>query len=457
MNLSICSDKENNIYKILVKKNNEVICEYCMEVTDIVSNVGVRIIYTTLCAWAVLDFCLLATISIEVNFFDFEKEYIENLYNFCCKLYKNNFNLDVATLKFENQYNYFPYMEKNMNDEFFLGYTGGKDSTLSKILLNDLNKKINYYEVSYDNNTVRGYGRIFNSIFNKKIYKENSITGYKESSNLVSFHQADDIHVTFVAPYIYDRNIFPSNIAVGLPYDAIHSFENGIPDLVPTETLESLKYLEKLMHNYGFNKYKIVSPIGTLHTFGVYNLLSKIIDIDKLLQLDSCWEYQYNNNPCGMCPKCQRLKFVLKKCFNIDYLPNVPLLNITSSDFLFGSIHANKLIKENEIGIVLNNQIFHDDLSFENEFTELLNYKYDMSPITLKNIQFENDNQRWDVLLEEIVKSIGIDYREISDVKINSDDVDYLPFEKYYNWGRNNKVLNCCDKQLIKKKILIRK
>jgi len=437
--------KEDNLLKIKVLNKDIPICEYCINITGELSEVGERLAYTTLTLWSLLDFCLSRSLFIDFDLIKFEQDYIEQGFEYCTKLYERNYNLKIAMLKFSPSISNYNYPSVQMDNRYLLGYTEGKDSTLCKLLLEDLKKQIEYYKVSYDDDKTLGEGRIYNNIIDEAIYNKNTITGYKSSSNLVSFQQADDIHITFIAPFIYNKKSFPSNLAVGLPYDAVHHFKDDIPDLVPTETYKSIEMLENLMHNYGFNKYQIISPIATIHTFGVYNLLSKIIGFSNLMRLDSCWETTSTNNaPCGMCPKCQRLKYIFKKCFNMDYLPNIPSINITSSDFLFGSVHATELLKKYDIQKIKNTQFLHSfDNTKETEFIELLKQKYNIPICEIENVDFVSDRQTWNEVLDQIANIIGIDYRLLSDEAIKHGTSFNLPFEKYYNWNRVNLVLDC--------------
>lgn len=444
MNFKLEKDKINQILKIKVLNDNDLICEYCIDTTKKLTEVGERLGYTTLTLWALLDFCLAKNISVDLYLINFEKKYILDCYDYCTRLYANNYNLKIAKLFFSKETEPIKFKNIPMLNEYFLGFTGGKDSTLCKILLDDLKKSVVNYNVSYDDDITIGEGRIYCKIINKNVYNKYTITGYKINSNIISFQQADDIHITFIAPYLYERNEYPANVVVGLPYDAVHSFKSGEPDLVPTETFKSINMLEVLMHNYGFNNYKVISPIATLHTFGVYSLLSKIIGINELLKLDSCWETNSEKkDPCGTCPKCQRLKYVFQNCFNYNYLGKYPTLNITSADFLFGSIHANELIKKYGYEFVKSHQFIHSDLMIENEFVDLIKTKYKLDICEFPNINFVPDRQTWDDVLEQIIKVIGVDYRNLSDIKINNEDIKYLPFEKYYNWNRKNAISEC--------------
>ncbi len=441
--------------RVTVFYHQNPIADYCMEITKTPTSIGERLVFTTLTLWSLLDFCLSNRNVINNFFLDFEKEYIANTYYYCTRLYKENYGLSLATLLFNSENtlhieNFIqPGTNISMTQEYFLGYTGGKDSTLCKILLEETNKTVVLYHVSYDDDLTTGEGRIFCRIIDTELYKKYTITGYKSNSRLISFQQADDIHVTFIAPYIYPRKNYPSYLAVGLPFDAVHCFRSGVPDLVPTETLISCRLLEELMHQYGFKSYHIVSPIASLHTFGIYQLLAKRNGFNALLSLDSCWETtSINTTPCGMCPKCQRLKYIFHHVFAYDYLPDIPMLQIDNADFLFGSIHAMQLLKQYSPQIVANCQFIYSNTNIEEEFVEYIHNQYGMPPIIIENINFIPDRQIWEDVLQQIVEITGVDYRDFPDERLpnlGKRESKYLPFEKYYSWGRKYPVLMCCE------------
>jgi len=435
------------IHKIVVYDMGRPTAEYCMETVGALSEAGQRLLNTTLTAWGLLDFCLSPGNRVDFPLTEPERRYIQDTYRYCTKLYAENYGLAVAPLEFAPEKTAPEYPLQTMTEQFFLGYTGGKDSTLCKLLLQELGKEIVYYSVSYDDDATRGYGRIFNRILDPELYNRHTITGYKANSDYIAFQQADDIHVTFIAPYLYPRSSYPGNLAVGLPYDAVHTFASGVPDLVPTETLQSVEYLESLMHSYGFSAYRVVSPVASLHTFGIYRLLSSLIGMEGLMALDSCWEQtEQHPEPCGMCPKCQRLKYVFKHCFCLDYLPQTPLLHITGGDFLFGSIHASQLLERFSAEDVSTHQFLCEGARVEWEFVRHIQQRHGFEPIRLPNIPFVKDTQTWTQVLSQIVQTTGVDYRLLPDTPDPAlpEDAPYLPFEKYYNWGRKYPVARCC-------------
>jgi len=95
---------------------------------------------------------------------------------------------------------------------------------------------------------------------------------------------------------------------------------------------------------------------------------------------------------------------------------------------------------------LLNQFIHYFDNKKGNEFIEWLDEYYGFPICEVENINFRNDWQTWNDLLAQIVKVIGIDYRFLADEPIRHSDDEFLPFEKYYNWGRKHPVMACYDK-----------
>lgn len=443
--MKLCFEYIDNTIKVSVMYGEQLICEYiCLHQKKLNDN-GLDLLKTTLLSWATLDFSVSNNLEIEISLFDFEEQYVLDHFEYCTKLYSKIYNYIPATISFKKKSMKYGCVNKNMADMFYLGYTEGKDSSLCKELINKTGKNIEYYKVSYDDDTPAIDGHIYCRIEDRDLYQKYTITGWKETSDIISFQQADDIHVTFACPFAYEKNVYPNKLAVGIPWDAIHTFSSGEPDIVPTETYQSILLFENLVHNYGYEGFKIISPIATLHTYGVYAALERLCGLEKLLNLDSCWEsYAYLNRNCGFCPKCQRLKKVFKDCFNYDNNSMVPLLNIVNADFLFGSVYATKILEDYPPQTIMNT-MFLDKCSTEmsGEFIEILKSLYDYKTVNDVLYEYTEDEQTWEGIMDEIVGVLGINYDSLSDDITNTNDVPFLPFEKYYKWKRKNKVLNC--------------
>lgn len=439
----VCNEHEIKIQAIV---NEKIVCEYICQFVKRMNDVGVSLLKTTLLSWAMIDFspCEEIIVGTEVN--DFEKKYLEENFYYSSQIYAKIYKYSVTQVEYPKIVNE-AFKEQKMSDTYCLGYTEGKDSSLCKKLINSVGKDIEYYKVSYDDDIPKEDGHIYCRVIDDDLYQKYTITGKKNNSDIISFQQADDIHVTFACAYAYMKSVYPANLAVGIPWDAIHDFQDGISDLVPTETYKSLKLYEDLMRNYGFKDFKIVSPIASLHTFGVYKILEKELGLEALTKLDSCWNsYQYEGKPCGYCPKCQRLKTIFRICFSIKYIPEVIDLDIKSSDFLFGSIYATKALEMMPADLLMNS-ILVDEYSVDlsGQFIDVLIGRYKLNIVNTPYIEFEKDSQTWKDVLLLLIENIKIDYSQLSDNVCNKVLVPFLPFEQYYKWNRKNRVLNCYD------------
>lgn len=443
MKITFAHNKNNIVISVFFEDNlvSEYRCIYQKKLNDN----GLNLLKATLLSWATLDFSICEKIEIDMPLSNFEMKYVVNHFDYCTKLYSKVYNYKPAIIVFSGASVNTEYIVKEMKDQFYLGYTEGKDSSLCRELIKRSGKGIEYYKVSYDDEMPAEDGHIYTKIIDYELYNKYTITGWKANRDIVSFQQADDIHVTFACPYAYERDIYPDKLAVGIPWDAIHAFSSGEPDIVPTETYQSILILESLVHNYGYKDFKIISPIASLHTYGVYAALERLSGLDKLVELDSCWEsYAYSNKNCGFCPKCQRLKKVFQDCFDYDNNTKVPLLNIVSADFLFGSVYATRLLEDFSPKEIMNTMFLDQcSVAMSGEFIDILKRIHNYQVVNDIVYTYTEDDQKWDDIMSEIVNALEINYDSLSDVAINSENVPYLPFEKYYKWNRKNKVLNC--------------
>lgn len=441
--IKICVHNKIN-YKVVAMSNNHIIAEYIFKKQDELSKVGQRLIHTTLISWATIDLCCSNTIYLDIPLLNYERDYIKQQYTLVTDTYKEIYKFKQALLSFKKDcINDILFDKKDLTNEVFLGYTGGKDSSLCDEILKLSGEKINYYKITYDDENPSKDGHVSCEILDPELYSLTSITRLKEVSDIVSFHQADDIHVTFAAPYTSNSDTLPLSLIVGIPWDAIHTFSNGLADFVPTETYKSSQNFMNLMDSYGFKGFNIYSPIASLHTVTIYNLLFNFFGINPA-QLDSCWEsYLYNGIPCGHCPKCQRIKYLLNDKYDIK-LDDTPVIKTNNADFLFGSRFAFDIFKSHSTELIKNACLIdHESENFSGKYLDILKNSFNLKLLFISNDDFKffADKDKWTDIIAEIIKIIKIDYRYLSDTKQHNIEVPFLPFEKYYRWNRNNKVL----------------
>ncbi|MEC1178648.1 hypothetical protein P9B03_09160 [Metasolibacillus meyeri] len=445
--LDVVNSGENGV-SVGAFYHSEIICTYNFYSEKKPHNMGKELILATLTSWATIDLCFVDLIEIQYPLTQVSQDYILKHFNYIMPNYEYTHNNDRAKISFTYPASDISSFEKLVLDKekYLLGYTGGKDSTLCNIILQEAGKQVTYYTISYDDDNHAKDGHIDISIKNKYLYEKLSRLGIEKNSNYVSFHQADDIHPTFVAPY-YDLNsTTPANLVVGLPWDVIHSFKDGYTDLVPTETYGSICILEEFYKDLGISNFRVISPIAVLHSFGVYQAVKQLIGFDRLMSLDSCWNsYMFKGEQCGTCPKCQRLKVIYEYSFNSDYLDWAPSININIEN-LFGSIYATSVLNKH-MDIQWNKGFILDweSLKLVDEFLPTLMKLLNFPLINGENLQinFKSDVQLTEELIKDIVSKININYNNLLDKPISEIMVPWLPFEEDYNWNRQNRVLNC--------------
>lgn len=438
-----------NSISIKAISDSQVICTYNFHSKSTSNIIGRELVIATLTSWATIDLCFSETILIKYQLTAASTNYIKrNFYN-STSLYEKLFRQDIGKLIFESNdvvENIIGNINLNKN-EYFLGYTGGKDSTLCKEILNYTKKNVKYYQVSYDDDKHADDGHIDIFIENNNLYNEVSLKGMHKKNESVIFHQADDIHVTFIAPYFNLTCNTPASLVVGLPWDVIHNFKDGVTDLVPTETYQSIFILETLFLELGINNFKVISPIASLHSLGVYKLCEKLIGLNALSKLDSCWNsYLIDGNACGTCPKCQRIKYIYNYCFDKNYLDWAPMLPLKNLETLFGSIYANVAIKKYpNINWAENIILDRESLILSGDFLPII---IELSGFSILNgesldIEYELNLDNQNKIKEYIIENIFINYSNLLDETINNFEFPYLPFEEDYKWNRKNKILNC--------------
>lgn len=438
--------KRNNFYRYYVTAyaGENIICDYIVDTENKCTSQGMELLKGTLLSWATLDFCFIKNIDIVSSIDKFTLEYIKDMYYLATKTYQKMYSKSIAKVNVEKKYVLQGDFEEIVLDKnkFLLGYSGGKDSSLVKRILELSNKKFDTYKVSYDEDDSSRFGHIYQNIYNNNLYMY-SLSMIKNTSDIFNVQQADDIHTTYIMPFLSANNKVPGNLVVGIPWEALHVDKNLNPDMVPTETYYATKILRNFFNNINIKNFNVYSPISVFHTAGVYNILSQIIGFNNLIELDSCWDFNYQG-ACGSCLKCQKIKMIYKKYFDYDYLEWTPRLDFLPSVFLYSSFADEYL---NVYKIDKFNSLLLDDesIDFCGPFLDFIRNYFSFNEIYLPKLSFDFSKcLKWSEVQKNIVMAINISYDKLSDTKINKfKSIPYLPFEKDYNWKRKNPILNC--------------
>ncbi len=406
------------------------------------SEIGSELIISSLTGWAITDLGYSDVIKVNYPLSGQSEDFIKDLTKIVSKLFVgvNGKKLTEANF-FEEKKNL--YEPTELNSEFiFLGVSGGKDSSLVEKILNLEGKsKIARFSIDYSGQKTKKQYQIWDVIHDSELFKKVNPNSYKNLNNNILFLESNDIGVTFLAPYFDVKNQHPSRIAYGLQWDTAWEFSEIKSSLVPLESKESIDLHKNYMRSLGLKDFEIELPIQSIHTNAVYMALEKLTDFDTIANMISCWEYENYN--CGDCPKCQRVGFVLDNVFGRQ-VSSMPLLAFDPV-LVYGSINAGDALK-NYPNIDWNKSVISKfDNGINDKYINIIGRLLDAEQINENDLRFDFriPEVKKDKLKKQIVEEIGINYDVLSDEKVNNFDVPFLPFEKYYGWNRNNKVLNC--------------
>lgn len=380
----------------LYSSDGSRICEYIFKSKEEGSSIGKELLKVTMLRFAIMDVLNCDCIEIQNHLKDFEFDYINYEVKRFVKYSKSYHNLDVPIpkIKCSKLKSDITYSKINLNSEgCLLGYTGGKDSTLSLELLKEKYNNIKLFKFNFDNELFKDDYYSTMKILNFELYKKVSTSNYYEI-NKKDYYQEEDMHAIYAAPFFnLNENTF-SNLAVGLPWDVLNNkFGNEdyiTSEFVLTENQESLNIFNKLMNSYGLINFKIFSPIATLNSFAVYNILLKIYGVNGLKSFNSCWNPTINNEPCGRCLKCKRVNFIYHILGVNNEDESAVLLNnemeTYSLDYLFGSISIMKLLDKfnnKEINNIDDKIFIDEDIKkFDNGFSKLISQKYKLEIVS---------------------------------------------------------------------------
>ncbi|WP_392445819.1 hypothetical protein ACF3OF_02390 [Sneathia vaginalis] len=444
MKVYIKSEINNDKIKIIAFDDYEIISEYILlynNKNNSDKNI-IEILKNTMISWAIVDLCFADKIIIKDYLDDICSEYISNNYILSKKIYEKIYGKKCGSLEIKKSikndcnttYEYI--LDPN---KYIIGFSGGKDSTLCKFFLEEMNMDYSTYKVDYDSEQFSGFAHYSQIVKNNLKYEK------YHSPKIVNFisREADDIHVTFALSLLNNEKI--GNLVVGLPWDAVHVFNDGTTDLVPTETAMSIKILEKYIKDKGIKNFKILSPLASLHSFGVYELIYRLFN--NYHEYLSCWDGNFLNvnKNCGSCLKCQRTKYILKKGFNEEYVKEIPILGINDPIFKYGSYFANELEKYFSIEDIKTSCFIDEDVEYlDNIFYKYIVNKFGFKKRKIKKELFKFNNALIDSedISRKIYEKIGYKYDNHEDNFKYHDIELYLPFENGYKKENNYSILS---------------
>jgi len=255
-------------------------------------------------------------------------------------------------LKIVNEHVHFKMIEHEMmqpremeKSSCFLGFTGGKDSTLVRELIQPDFERLRLFKIDFDDELFESDYHLALNILDDAEYKRHSTRSMFEVAN-VPYYQEEDLHAVFAAPYI-DSEIPAQHLAVGLPWDVLnrHVFRSDgrpIEEYVCSETYQSLFNFQDLMHALGFKTFEIFSPIASISSIAIYDIHRRLHGEVGLRDMSSCWSPLKNGADCGRCLKCQRVHLIYRT-LGMSVEERETTESRPELDFLFGSISMKQL------------------------------------------------------------------------------------------------------------------
>ena len=372
------SSIEDSGVTITIYKNEINICDYIFKSKEKGTTLGKRLVYITLLRYVILDCLGVRTLRIDIPLNSSEIDYLNNevLNMIQYTLEYNDLVIESPILSIET-FNNSPYNDITLNRKnCYIGYSGGKDSTLCYSFIKDQFVNITKFKIDFDseefNNEYYETYKVLNHIEYKKISTRDI---YIKNNKL--YYQEEDLHCCFAAPYFSIQNGDPAFLSVGLQYDVVNpnlydSEHNKLSEYGLTETFESLKTIEKLFKTYGLIDFKMIVPLASLTSFTIYNILNREKGWRETKKLISCWSPE-NNKPCGECLKCLRVSYIYNEVgIPLSNKEKENIIKIETEDipldYLFGSKSIKVLIDKKRSGENIN---LIDDIYTDDKITEL--------------------------------------------------------------------------------------
>lgn len=423
--------KEDQRLVISARVEGVIVSEYFIQLQENFDERSFYIATPLLAFWSSIDLSLVTDIYFDFELSLFQINYIERMFELAMLSYQDIYEIPSPSLFFPKNV---PNKSWPINEREggYLGYSGGRDSFLTDQMLQDLLISYEKFKVCFESERKEEIARIDFTIQNKEFYNKISISQINKKKNLISFHEADDVHITFIAPLLLKKKSYFKSVFVGLPFEAIESNEGK--SYTPTETTESLQILTTFIQSLGHSEYSLVSIISGLHSLAVYNFLCKFKSKEVCYSLDSCWlSFSFKNNQqCGCCMKCQRIKYIFKQTQDIDFLPFAPNLNIDTKTLFSSNIRMDqKVVNQFKDSFLINDKVKRLTGPYFKQVIDFFNAQ-GWNIIELEELKYEDLSHEPNPEIISTIKDI-VEFNSSSSLKSNVDPeenicISYFPF-----------------------------
>ena len=262
--------------KIEISNDNIGICCYRFLSKSAGTTIGIRMVYITLLRYAILDTLAIDELEIDSTLDDFESQYLLKEIDTMISYTENYHGVKLSTPKliFKREVTNKEKIDLD-GKSVYIGFSGGKDSTLCYSLLKEQFSSIKKFKIDFDEEPFANEYYETYIILNKRLYNNISTRQIYLKNNL-NYYQEEDLHCCFAAPYFSVKKGDPAVLSVGLQYDVVNPYlfdnkNNKLSEYGLTETYDSLKVVGELFNQYGLKKFKFIVPLASLNSFAIYN------------------------------------------------------------------------------------------------------------------------------------------------------------------------------------------
>lgn len=309
-------------------------------------------------------------------------------------------------------------------NQAWIGRSGGRDSFTCADILSRLGFRLHPYKIAYDAPVPQ----------DDSDYATLEYDIAPESGSYEPF----DIPLTYLAPFwsIHDRG--PEALAVGHSFDVFGftGTQRSAPYESPIAMAIHQEYLKQML---GSNSTRLVFPIATLSTHGVFEYIRRRFGRSALESHVSCWNSTAFD--CGYCRKCQRIKLATSAMHEEGrrHLADVPQVLESHSD-LFGHPHYDGLVQKYGSDCLAEAQLLSPNVAVDDRFARFLYDKFTPFYIDGSKVSQHSNETASEMLPERIKRLLEIDYATLPDHPVTTSPV-LLPYEQYFD--RKHPILSC--------------
>ena len=309
--------------------------------------VGFEIMKSALLAWLIGEFRKAYAIHID---FALDPRSFDFLKQLTSQVIGDLSDSRPPSISVSKQHELKPSPRSLVQNNVAVGYSGGRDSSMSIEILKECDFAVYPYTISYD------------SFDPTKRFSTTQSSEFPDP-----YYESFDIPVTYFAPLWDTHDRTPEFISVGHSFDVL-GFESS-QRRAPYESPNSMRIHQAYLQALLGTQVKFLFPLATLSTYSVFELTRRKSGLSGVESKISCWNS--NDGDCGYCDKCQRVKLAASGMHerNYAYLSDMPQV-IADHSFLFGHPTYDALVSKHGTDTLSESQLFCRNLPFDQRIAE---------------------------------------------------------------------------------------